>query len=425
MKRLGLFILALVMTAAVFSGCGNTNQASTTTATTSGEAAATTASAPDLKGKTVTIGRWGGNDGENAAFAILLANFTADTGIKTEEKVYTDVNTQLKADLIAGTAPDVFYVDAYMAPFYIDQGVLAELDPAQVDANKFYPTLIGAFSKGGKIYGIPKDYSTLALYYNKKWISESDLPKTQEELYSAAYLDKIQAKLPQGVAALTYNQDIARLLDIMQIDGTSVLQADGKKSNLADPKIAANIKPIFDAAAAKKVVTPADLGTGWNGEAFGNEKTAMMIEGNWVLGTMKTQFPKVDFGVAEVPTYMGKKTTMEFTVSWSMNAATKNKDAALAWIKYATGPKGMLTWCTGAGVLPSRSDVAETMGVDKDPKLIPHVAGAQYATPWQKGVSMDIINKEFQNYFNAAVKGEMTLSDMMQKAQDQANSQIQ
>ncbi|MCX7771844.1 MAG: ABC transporter substrate-binding protein, partial [Clostridia bacterium] len=105
--------------------------------------------------------------------------------------------------------------------------------------------------------------------------------------------------------------------------------------------------------------------------------------------------------------------------------ASKESKAALAFIKYATGPKGMTTWCTGAGCLPSRSDVAASMGVDKDPLWAPHVAGGAYATPWQKGESLDIVNREFQNYFNAAVQGEMTLTDMLKKAEDEANKQIQ
>ncbi len=428
MKRISTLALAFAISAMMLAGCGNVSETkSTQSAPTSGETtnASTGKEAPDLKGKTIKVGRWGGNDGENTTFAILLANFTTDTGIKTEEKVYTDFTTQIKADLVAGLAPDVFYVDAYMAPFFINQDVLAEIDPAFVEADKFYVPLISAFQKDGKLYSVPKDYSTLALYYNTKWITAGDIPKTQEELYSTEYLDNILAKLPNGIAALTYNQDMARLLDMMQIDGTSVLQADNRKSNLGDPKIAANIKPLVDAAAAKKIVTPADIGTGWNGEAFGNEQAAMVIEGNWMLGTMKSQFPDIQFEVAELPTLIGKKSTMVYTVGWSINSRSKEKDAALAWIKYVTGTKGMTTWCTGAGVLPSRGDIAASMNVDQDPELAPHIAGAEYATPWQKGESMDIVNNEFMNYFNSAVRGEMSLEDMMKKAQDEANKQIQ
>lgn len=429
MKKLIAILLVLTLTATLLAACGQANEPAGSSEPPSQSSKAETGTpasepAPDLKGKKIVVARWGGNDAETAAFTKLLEEFTAETGITAEERVYTDYDTQLKADLIAGTAPDVFYVDAIMAPFYIGQGVLSEIDKTAVEADKFYDSLVKPFEKDGKLYAVSKDFSTLALYYNKKWVKEEEIPATQEELYGADFLGEIQKRLPEGVIALTYNQDLARLLDLLQIDGTDIVK-DGNKSNLGDPAVINNIKMIYDAAAAKRIMTPADLGMGWNGEAFGNERTAMMIEGNWVYGTLKQQFSDVDFGIVEVPTYKGKKTTMVFTVGYAIGKDSKEPEAALAFIKYATGPKGMTTWCSGAGVLPSRGDVTASMGVDNDPFLVPHIKGAEYATSWQKGDSLSIINKEFQNYFNAAVQGEMTLEEVMKKAEEEANKQIQ
>lgn len=429
MKKVLALLLVIAMTVTLLAACGKeadpaANAASPSQSTSQQPQGGNTADNNSLKGKTIVVARWGGNDAETTAFLKMLDEFKAETGIIPEERVYTDYDTQLKADLIAGTAPDVFYVDANMAPFYINEGVLSELDRNAVSADKFYSSLVTPFEKDGKLYAVSKDFSTLALYYNKKWVQASEIPATQEELYGADFLSKIQARLPEGVIALTYNQDLARLLDLLEIAGTSICKADGEKSNLGDPAVINNIKMIFDAAYAKRIMTPADLGMGWNGEAFGNERTAMMIEGNWVYGTLQQQFPDVDFGVVEVPTYKGKKSTMVFTVGYAIGRDSKEKEAALEFIKFATGPKGMTTWCSGAGVLPSRSDVADSMGVANDPNLAPHIAGANYAKSWQKGISLSIINKEFQNYFNAAVQGEMTLEEVMKKAEEEANKQI-
>lgn len=407
MKKILAVLLSIIMAVTLFAACGQTKEAGS----------------DSLAGKHIVVARWGGNDAETTAFAKMLEEFKAETGITAEERVYTDYDTQLKADLIAGTAPDVFYVDAFMAPFYIGQGVLTEIDKSAVEADKFYDSLITPFEKDGKLYAVSKDYSTLALYYNKKWVNEEEIPDTQEELYGEEFLSKIQERLPEGVIALTYNQDLARLLDLLEIDGSSIIK-DGNKSNLGDANIIDNLRMVFDAAYAKRILTPADLGMGWNGEAFGNERAAMMIEGNWVYGTLKQQFSDVDFGVVEVPTYKGKNTTMVFTVGYAIDKNSKEPEAALEFIKFATGPKGMTTWCSGAGVLPSRGDVAASMGVDKDPYLLPHIKGAEYAKSWQKGDSLSIINKEFQNYFNAAVQGEMSLEAVMKKAEEEANKQI-
>ena len=164
---------------------------------------------------------------------------------------------------------------------------------------------------------------------------------------------------------------------------------------------------------------------GWNGDAFGNEKTALMVEGNWVLGFLQQNFPDVDFGVMEVPTMAGKKGTMVFTVGYAINIKTKNDAAATAFVKFATGTVGMPIWTNGAGVLPSRSDVADATNVQDNEFLVAHIAGAAYATPWQKGTTMDTINNEYRNYVIAAVRGEITLAEALKKAQDEANATIE
>lgn len=377
----------------------------------------------DITGTRIVVARWGGNDAETAAFNAMVAAFTAETGIEVEVRVFSDYNTELQAGLIGGTGPDVFYVDAYMAPFYIQQGVLKELDPNEFDLDKFYEPLRNAFLSDGKYFAVSKDYSTLALYYNKAFVNGADIPTTFEELYGSDFLTNLQATLPAGMAAMTFNLDLARQLFMAEANGASIIK-DEILSNLADPAIERNLSLELNAAIAGKIVQPSDLGVGWNGDAFGNEKTAIMIEGNWVLGFLQQNFPEIEFGVLEVPTMGGNKGTMVFTVGYGINARTQRYEASKEFIKFATGPVGMPIWTTGAGVLPSRPDVAEATKVNENPFLIPHIAGAAYATPWQKGTTMDTINNEYRNFLVAAIRGERTIREALQRAQDEANATI-
>ncbi len=420
MRRVLALVIAVLLVMGMLAGC---QKKAEVVETNTNENGAQVEAANNLSGKTVTVGRWGGNDSETAAFNKAVTDFTAKTGIKVVEKVYSDYNTELQVELIGGTAPDVFYVDAYMAPFFIEQGVLTPLNGNDFEIDAFYQSLRDAFIQDGKVYAISKDYSTLALYYNKKYVNEKDIPTTLEELWNGDFLTNLKKTLPEGMAAMTYNQDLARKMHIAQAGGASIVK-DDTLSNIADPAIVNNLRPLIEAAQKGKIVTPKDLGVGWNGDALGNEKTAMMIEGNWVLGHMAQNFPNIEFGVMEVPTFAGKKGTMVFTVGYGINTASKEKEAAAEFIKYITGKEGMTTWTTGAGVLPSRKDVADATNVASDINKIPHIAGAAYATPWQKGTTMDTINNEFKNYLPAIVKKEKTLEEGLKLAQEEANKII-
>ena len=64
----------------------------------------------------------------------------------------------------------------------------------------------------------------------------------------------------------------------------------------------------------------------------------------------------------------------------------------------------MTTWCSGAGCLPSRPDVAEAMDVESD--------------PWQLEDTCSIINSAYQNFLPLAVSGELSAQEAMQQADE-------
>lgn len=393
--------------------------------------AATDAPVADFTGKTLSVGVWGGNDAEAAALAQVIADFEAKTGAKVELKTYTDINTQIQADFIAGTAPDVFYVDANVFPFYATLDVMLELDPTEMNTAAYYSTLMSAFTTtDGKIYAIPKDFSTLAMYVNTKLLEEAgytvaDIPTSWEgmETFLPELQAKVDAKYGAGqIVAMTYNQDIARNLHLLERNGASVIDAD-ELATLSSPGVVENfnfIKKLIDTGAYK---TPAEIGVGWNGEAFGSEKCVIMEEGNWVYGNTVQNYPDVKFEVLNMPTYLGEPSSMSYTVGYAISATSKEVDLAKEWVKYATSD-GMVTWCSGAGTLPSRDDVATTMNVAADSVLATHLAQVEYARPWQRGTTISVIARAYQNFFPSIVSGKVTPEDGLKKADELANDEI-
>lgn len=423
-------IVALLMALAMIlalAGCGS-NATTPDTPSTDGGADA----ANGFDGRTVTIGIWGGNDQETAAINQLKANFEEMYNCKVELKVYTDYNTQIQADFIGKTAPDAFYIDGSVFPFYSTLGVMDPLDPAEYELDKFYPNLIEAFTDAeGNVLCVPKDVSTLATYYNidlleSVGLTPDDIPDDYAE-YKAFLLD-LQAKLDEkygknAIAAMTYNQDLARNLYILQ-DGNEGLTDEEGKAALTRDGVVSNMEFILDMVKAGVWKTPTDLGLGWNGEAFGTGKCVIMEEGNWVYGTLKKDYSDINFGVKEMPSYNGTQYSMSYTVGYGIYALSENKDMASAWIKYVTSVDGLNIWCSGAGCLPPRADAAEAMDVESDPVWAVHSKMTGCSLPWQLGNNLSIINTAYQNYMPLAVSGEMTAAEFLAAAESQANQEI-
>lgn len=415
--------------AAALTACGGS---SSTAASTAGSSAGSAASGSgDFSGRTLTVGIWGGNDQETAGINQLKDNFEAAHNCTVELKVYTDFNTQFQADLIGQTAPDTFYVDGSMFPFYGSLGVMDVLDPAEYEMDAFYPNLIEAFTNDEGTLCMPKDVSTLATYYNIDLLAAcgytgDDIPDSYDEYM--AFLTDLQAKLDEvygknQMAAMTYNQDLSRNLCILQDGGNSLIDDEGY-ATLTGEGVVKNMQFILDFVNAGVWKTPSDLGLGWNGEAFGTGKVAIMEEGNWVYGTLKNDYSDINFGVKAMPSYNGTQYSMSFTVGYGIYSLSQNKDMASAWIKYVTSVEGETIWCSTAGCLPPRADAAEAMDVESDPVWKVHSEMTDCSLPWQLGNNASLINTAYQNYFPLAVSGEMTTQEFLQAAQDQANQEI-
>ncbi|MFB4291997.1 sugar ABC transporter substrate-binding protein [Nonomuraea sp. ATR24] len=99
---------------------------------------------------------------EKVMAAFEKANPTID--VQIELLPYDQYWTKLTADAVAGSAPDVFWMTPTQFPEYVTKGVLAEV---KVDASKYHPTVVGSFTYEGKLYGVPKDWGTVGLLYNK------------------------------------------------------------------------------------------------------------------------------------------------------------------------------------------------------------------------------------------------------------------
>ncbi|EID43467.1 ABC transporter substrate-binding protein [Parageobacillus thermoglucosidasius] len=375
----------------------------------------------------VTLAGWGGNPSEQKLLQQTLDEFEKKhPNIKVKLEViseqYMDV---IKTRLIGGEGPDVFYLDAFEAPALIETGVLESLDQYvtdDFDIDDFEKPLLDAFKgKDGHIYGFPKDYSTLALFYNKKMFKEAgvEVPKTWDELRETA------KKLTKGTEVYGFGvaPELARLYYIAESKGGKVVTDN--KASFADPKVVEALQPIVDMHLKdKSAAQPSEVGANWGGEMFGQGKAAMVIEGNWAIPFLQDTFPNLEFGTAEVPSINGKKATMAYTVAYVMNKDSKKKKAAWELISYLTGKEGMKIWTSKGYALPTRKSVAKELGYDKDPLRAPLVAGASYATVWQQGTNLPIIVNNFNNQFVSAFLGERPLNEALKEAEKTANKEI-
>ncbi|ADW21826.1 MULTISPECIES: extracellular solute-binding protein [Thermus] len=313
----------------------------------------------------VRISGWGGTDIAivNGLLKEVVQPKLDREGIRViYQPIEGDYTQWLFNALSAGTAPDLFYVDIFWAESLFATGRVEPLDAhfSKQEVGEFLPNLVQAFTYRGKLYGIPKDFNTLALVFNKDLFDEAKVPyPNQQDTWETfeAKIRQVQSQL-KDVAGICLVADFARFGAFAFATGWKPF--DEKGHSVLDQ----NFRRAFEwytglirRGAAKFAQ---DLGEGWTGGCFGSEKAATALEGAWIAGFLRDKAPNLRYGTTFLPLdpVTRKRGNFIFTVSWSLNAASANKAAAVKVLKALTSPEAQ-QWVLERGLaIPSRRALA-------------------------------------------------------------------
>jgi multiple sugar transport system substrate-binding protein len=314
---------------------------------------------------------------ETNAVNVATAAWSRKTGIKVNVIVASDLGQQLAQGFASGNPPDIFYLGNDQVATYAKAGNLAPLDHLK-NVKQFYPSLKAAYTFGGHLYAAPKDFSTLGLVVNtaswkKAGLKAKNYPKTWAQLASVA------KKLTRsGQVGLCTNPEFHRLGVFMIQAGGWLVSKNGKTATLDS---AGNLKAfnfVKSMLSAGSMKLTNQLGVGWGGEGFGKQDCAMTIEGNWIAGAMKADYPTVGYKVLQLPAGPAGKGTLQYDGGWGLAAASKNRADAMSLITFLTSAGVELGNAKAFGVMPSVRSASKKW-LKLYPQWASFLAGADYS----------------------------------------------
>ena len=95
--------------------------------------------------------------------------------VSVELVPYQDYEAKINEQFRAGDAPDVFWVNTPWLATWEEDGVMENLAPLikkyNIDMSIYRPALVALHSHNGAIYGLPKDWDTEGIFYNKNYFA--------------------------------------------------------------------------------------------------------------------------------------------------------------------------------------------------------------------------------------------------------------
>lgn len=289
-----------------------------------------------------------------------------------------DYYARLLSQLAAKAAPDIMQVGDDTVPSFVSKNAFIPLDDniksSNFDTSIYLPGLLDPGKINGKQYLLPKDYSPLAVYYNKKLFDAAKLsyPKdgwTWDDLLAAAQKltlkdasDKVVQwgiQLP-GAWTTGFEYWVAAA-------GGSLISKDGKTfaGFMDSPQVVRAVQFYADLYNKYQAAPqPADINSfGGGNSEFASGKAAMMLFGRWPQsGFLKN--PNILLGVVAPP--MDKvRANVLFWGGFGIASSSKDPNTAFKYLSYVSGDPGATVWKNWA--LPAVKSVAESSGMAKDP----------------------------------------------------------
>ncbi len=384
-------------------------------------AAAGTAGAVSANEEGAELRLWGyaSSEAEDTALTALLDDYAATSGITVTFEPQPEYDTALQAALSAGDPPDFFYIDSLRLPDLAEAGALAPIpDDAIAEPDDIYPSLVDAFTYDGTWYCPPKDFSTLGLIYDVAALEEAGIapPTNMEELAAAA-----EALTTEDRAGLSFGAELARAGVFMLANGGYIVDDEVSEMTLDTDENRATLQYLADLFANDYAATPASLEAGWAGEAFGQGKAAMVIEGNWIVGFLAENFPDREWGVVELPAGTAGNATYAFTVCYGVGTESANQEASWQAIDYLTGQEGAAAWTAAFNVMPARESLREGWLADH-PELEPFMNGAEYAQAWQFRPGFADVVTEFNTQFEQLISGDTDVDGFVEAVTEAGES---
>lgn len=293
-----------------------------------------------------------------------------DIHIRITQYGWGDYWEKLTASMVAGAGPDVFADHLTMYPEFVSRGVLLPFDEMEAtsdfDGDDFQEGLAELWEgPDGRQYGMPKDFDTIAIFFNHDVLEEAGM--TAEDLEGLDWNPEDGGTFEEVIAHLSIDAEGVRGSE-EGFDPNNVVTyglasggagGDGhgqtqwswlaastgwvytdepvwaEEYNYDDPRVHESLEWLFGLVDKGFMPSFAEVGTSPNPtQQLGSGAAALSPNGSWTISSY-TLLEGIDLGVAPLPAGpVGHPVSMYNGLGDSISAQTDHPEEAAEWVAF-------------------------------------------------------------------------------------------
>lgn len=365
---------------------------------------------------------------ETAAIYKAAQQYQDSSGVEIviEPAPASGLRDKLVTAVLGGAGPDVVSVDSAWNAGLAAAGVTSDItDRFAPIKDQFFPGPVDTGSYLGKQYAVPWYTNNVGLYYNRKMFADAGIdapPATWDELVETG-------------KTLTHDEQYGLMLGtggfgsflgwpFVWQNGGTLLSDDGKTAEFGNDA-GMEAWRFYSGLYLTDKIVPDDIksaGDSWDQlfAPFIQERTAMVMSGDWATFAIRDGNPDLDFMVAPLP--KGKEAaTVIGGYNLAIPSTAKNPDASWDFIQWMTAAEQ--EWILqGYNRIQARADIVDSEYAKSDPILQVFINQAPVGRARATVPSWDEIeNTIVSDAWDAIILGQASVEDAINNAVQQTN----
>ncbi len=250
-------------------------------------------------------------------------------------------------------APDVIFINNLNIPVY--EKYLLDLNDIIKNKEDYYPQVLGTMTYENRLLAIPRDVSTLVVFYNKDLFDKNKLPYPNENWNMTEFLNTAKALTNNGVYGISFEENSLFYLPymrafeggILSLNGEQIMNSENSQKGInfySDLRNKYNVAPKKYQSASETMA-----------QMFINGRLAMHLSGRWLVPKYREDI-KFDWDIVNFPNIKGKSSVTLDSSGYAITKDSKRRDDAIKLVEFLSSDKAIQKFTTTGLIVPARID---------------------------------------------------------------------
>lgn len=299
----------------------------------------------------------------------LLSDFEKENPDIKVEFLHIPQNYFQKLHLMfaSNLAPDVIFINNLNIPVY--EKYLLDLNDIVKNKEDYYPQVLDTMTYEGRLLAIPRDVSTLVVFYNKDLFDKNNLSYPNENWNMTEFLYTAKRLTNNGIYGISFEENSLFYLPYMRAFGGGILSPTGEQimnsensqkgiQYYSDLRNKYNIAPKKYQSASETMA-----------QMFINGRLAMHLSGRWLVPKYREDI-KFDWDIVNFPNINEKSSVTLDSSGYAITKSSKHKEDAVKLVEFLSSDKAIQKFTTTGLIVPARIDTINSQAFldNKKPK---------------------------------------------------------